>query len=234
MIDQRVIFITGTRKGIGRYLSEYYLDKNMIVCGCSRSESDLKHPNYYHFEVDVTDEKSVIKMVSNVLKKHRRIDYLLNNAGVASMNHSLLTPQVTVEKVFKTNVFGTFSMSREVAKFMAKNKRGRIVNFSSVAAPLNLEGESAYAASKASVEQLTKIFAKEFATYGITCNAIGPSPIYTDLIKNVGKDKIDDLIKRQALKNIATMEDVSNVIDFFISDLSSSITGQIIYLGGIF
>jgi len=128
MMNKKVMIITGTRKGIGRYLSEYYLDKNFIVIGCSRSESDLKHENYEHFCLDVSDEKAVKKMISATSKKYNKIDYLINNAGIASMNHSLLTPLSVVEKVFKTNVFGTFLFCREVGKIMAKNKFGRIIN----------------------------------------------------------------------------------------------------------
>lgn len=230
----KVMVITGTRKGIGRYLAEYYLDKGMIVCGCSRSDSDLKNKNYEHFCLDVADEKAVKKMISSIAKKYKKIDYLINNAGVASMNHSLFTPLSVVEKVFKTNVFGSFIYSREVAKIMMKNKFGRIVNFTSVASPLNLEGESVYAASKVAIEKLTTILTKEFGGNGITVNAIGPSPIKTDLIKNVGEKKLDKLLSQQAISNFGSFEDVSNVVDFYLSDKSKMISGQILYLGGVF
>ncbi len=119
-MNKKLMVITGTRKGIGRYLSEYYLAKNVIVIGCSRSESDLIHENYEHFCLDVADEKSVNKMIYAISKKYGKIDYLINNAGIASMNHSLLTPLSTVEKIFKTNVFGTFIFCREAAKIMSR------------------------------------------------------------------------------------------------------------------
>ena len=196
----KVMVITGTRKGIGRYLSEYYLEKGMIVCGCSRSESDLEHENYEHFCLDVADEKAVKRMVSSIVKKHKRIDYLINNAGIASMNHSFLTPFSVMEKIFQTNVFGSFLFCREAGKIMSKNKFGRIINFTTVAAPLNLEGEAVYAASKTAIESLTRTLSKEFGVNGITINAIGPSPIKTDLIKNVGEKKLNNLLKKQAIK----------------------------------
>ena len=230
----KVIVITGTRKGIGRYLAEYYLKKDFIVIGCSRSESDLNHANYEHFCLDVADEKSVQKMISAVVKKHKKIDYLINNAGIASMNHSLLTPLSIVEKIFKTNVYGTFIFCREVAKVMSRKKNGRIVNFTTVAAPLNLEGEAIYAASKAAVESLTKILSKEFGGYNITVNAIGPSPIKTDLIKNVGDEKLNKLLAKQAISEFGTFEDVSNICDFYLSDKSKMISGQLLYIGGVF
>jgi len=228
----RVMVITGTRKGIGRYLAEYYLEKKLMVIGCSRSESDLKHENYEHFCLDVADELAVKRMILSVYRARKRIDYLLNNAGIASMNHSLLMPLSIVEEIFRTNVFGTFVFCREVGKIMVKRKYGRIVNFTSVAVPLNVEGEAAYAASKSAIETLTKILARELAKSGITCNAIGPSPIKTDLIRNVAGQKIRALLDKQAIGEFGTFADVSNIIDFFISDHSRTVTSQIIYLGG--
>ena len=117
---------------------------------------------------------------------------------------------------------------------MSRNKFGRIVNFSSIAVPLSIEGEAVYAASKSAIEKLTTILSKEFGKSGITVNAIGPSPIKTDLIKNVGEGKLNELLRQQAISKFGSFEDVANVIDFFISEKSDMITGQIIYLGGVF
>lgn len=233
-IMNKIIVITGTRKGIGRYLAEYYLKKDFIVIGCSRSETDLHNKNYEHFYLAVADEKAVKKMVSSISKKYGKIDYLINNAGIASMNHSLLTPLSVVEKIFKTNVFGTFVFCREVAKVMLKNRFGRIINFSTVAVPLNLDGEAIYAASKSAIEKLTKILAKEFGNNGITVNAIGPSPIKTDLIKNVDEEKLKKLLSMQAISLFGSFEDISNITDFYFSDNSKMISGQILYIGGVF
>lgn len=230
----RVIIITGTRKGIGRALCEYYLQQQNLVIGCSRQKSDLEHKNYKHYELDVTDEKSVVEMVRNTKKEFGKIDVLLNNAGIASMNHFLTTTYQSVQNIFATNFFGTFLFTREVAKIMMKQKFGRIVNYTTVAVPLRLEGEAIYTASKSAIEHLTQTLAKELSPYGITVNAIGPTPIETDLIKAVPKNKIDELISKQAIKRLGTFEDIINVIDFFISQKSNFITGQIIYLGGIF
>lgn len=227
------ILITGDSKGIGKYLSEYYLEKGNTVVGCSRSESNLKRNNYEHFIVDVTKEEEINNMVNKIRKKYGYIDVLINNAGIASMNHFLLTPTKTAKKIMDVNYFGTLIMSREISKLMRKSKNGRIVNFTTVAKPLNLAGESVYASSKAAIETLTKILSQELAKYKITVNAIGPSPVKTDLIKGVSKEKINNLIKEQAIERFAKLSDISNVIDFFINERSDFITGQIIYLGGI-
>lgn len=116
---------------------------------------------------------------------------------------------------------------------MKKQQYGRIVNFSTVAVPLKLDGEAIYAASKAAIVTLTQVMAKEFGEAGITVNAIGPTPVETDLIKNVPRDKINRLLSMQSIKRFGTFADIANVIDFYLRKESNFITGQVTYLGGI-
>jgi 3-oxoacyl-[acyl-carrier protein] reductase len=229
---QKVMIITGARKGIGRFLAEYYLSLNWKVYGCSREPSDLTNKNYIDFPLDVKDEASAKKLFNHIRSNEGRLDVLINNAGIASMNHLLTTPVATVERIFSTNFIGTFIFMREAGKLM-RNSGGRIINFTTVAKPLNLEGEAIYAASKAAIETLTRIGAREFSDFQITVNAIGPTPIETDLIKSVPIDKMTALLRRQSIKKLGDMKDVSNCIDFFIKEESEFVTGQIIYLGGV-
>lgn len=230
----QVIIITGTRKGIGHFLAEQYLREGNVVYGCSRRECKISHENYHHTRLDVSDESAVMAFVRNIYREQKRIDVLINNAGMASMNHILLTPKTTAEKVFSTNFIGTFLMSRECAKFMIRQKSGRIVNYSTVAVALNLQGELVYSSSKAAIEQLTRVLAGEIGESGVTVNTVGPTPIDTDLIKNIPGNKIEELKNHQCIKRLGRFEDVKNVIDFFIRPESEFITGQTIYLGGIF
>ncbi|WP_444668524.1 SDR family NAD(P)-dependent oxidoreductase [Cereibacter changlensis] len=229
----KVIAITGTRKGIGRFLAEQYLERGWTVVGCSRDASDLSHERYSHYTLDVADEQAVASMMQDVRRRHGRLDALLNNAGIASMNHVLLTPASTLQRVFATNVMGTFLFCREAAKLMGRRKFGRIVNFATVATPLKLEGEAVYAASKAAVVSLTEVLARELAPMGITVNAVGPTPVPTDLVGSVPEAKMTALIARQAIPRYGTMEDVLNVCDFFLRDESDFVTGQTLYLGGV-
>lgn len=233
MRDAPVTLITGTRKGIGKYLSEYYAAKGHNVIGCSRAAPEWSLDGYCHYEADVSDEKAVTKMFSEIRKNYGRLDNLINNAGIASMNHALLTPLSSVHNVLNTNVVGTFLFCREAAKLMQRQKHGRIINFATVATPLKLEGEAIYASSKAAIVTLTQILAKEFAPWNITVNAVGPTPIKTDLIRGVPESKMEALIARQAICEYGTFEDVSNVIDFYLKPESSFVTGQVIYLGGV-
>ena len=229
-----IVVITGTRKGIGRYLSEYYLEKGFTVIGCSREETNLISEKYHHYQVDVSLEKSVNNFSTVVYKKFGRIDVLINNAGAASMNHFMLTPASTAKQLMELNYLGTYHCVRAFINLLKKSNNPRIVNFSTIAVPLNLAGEIAYVASKSAVEAFTKVLAKEISQFNITVNAIGPTPIDTDLIARVPQKKLDTLISKQAINRIGKFSDISNVIDFYISPESNFITGQIMYLGGIY
>lgn len=231
---KQVFIITGTRKGIGQALAQHYLEAGNIVCGCSRGEPSIDHPAYSHYALDVVDEPAVVHMIRAVVQQHGRIDVLVNNAGIARMNPLLLSPTQDVTNIFQTNFHGTFLFSREVAKVMLRQKSGRIVNMTTVAKPLRLEGEGLYAASKAAIESFTQLLAREVGRSGITVNAIGPSPLPTDLIAGVSDETMQALLQRQAVPEFATVDDVRQVVDFFISPHSRMITGQIIYLGGVF
>ncbi|WP_409312457.1 SDR family NAD(P)-dependent oxidoreductase [Pseudomonas putida] len=233
MHEAPVTLITGTRKGIGKFLVEHYVARGHQVVGCSRSDIDWELPGYRHFVADVIDEATAKTIFSHIRRDYGRLDNLINNAGIASMNHTMLTPLATVEQILDTNVVGSFLFAREAAKLMSTRKYGRIVNFTTVATPLKLEGEAIYAASKAAVKSLTEVMARELAAFGITVNAVGPTPIETDLIRSVPQDKMQRLLARQAIARFGEMADVANVVDFFISDHSGFVTGQNIYLGGV-
>ena len=234
MKNKPVMLISGTSRGIGKYLAKYYVKRGFVVIGCSRKPLDYEMGvNYHHFCLDITHEIKVKEMFSFIRKKYEKLDVLLNNAGIASMNHSLLMPLETVRKILDTNVVGTFLFSREAVKIMKKNNFGRIVNFASIAVPLKLEGEAVYAASKAAVITLTEIMSREYADYGVLVNAVAPTPVYTDLIKGVPKEKLDKFLMRQAIHRFATLADVSGVIDFLIKKENEMVSGQTIYLGGV-
>jgi len=231
--ERPVMLVTGSRKGIGRYLVEHYLTKGYLVEGCSRGESDLKDPSYTHHSVDVAEERAVRHMIADVTKRHGRIDVVLNNAAIASMNHILLTPAASANRMLQVNVTGTMLVCRDAAKVMIRRRYGRIVNFTTIVAPIALAGEAIYAASKSAVVTFTRILAFELGQWGITCNSFGATPIMTDMIRGVPQDKIDAVVNNLAIKRLGTHEDCANVCDFFISPTSDNITGQVIYLGGV-
>ncbi len=127
MTENQIMLITGTRKGIGKYLVEYYVEKGFQVIGCSRSAADYDLKHYQHFCLDVADESKVKKMFAEIRKQYGKLDVLINNAGIASMNHVLLTPLSTINKILNTNVVGCSS-----ANTLTKDIR-KIRHFSEVA-----------------------------------------------------------------------------------------------------
>ena len=233
MINKPVMLITGTRKGIGKYLAEYYSKNLYQVIGCSRGLINYKLDNYQHFCLDVSEESSVKKMFTEIRKKYGRLDVLINNAGV-NYAHSplLLVPYESALKTVEVNLLGTFLLSREAAKIMKKKSFGRIVNLGSMAVKHEVKGEAIYTASKAAIVSLTKVMAKEISSYGITCNTVSPAAIDTDFIKKINNNGLNEVLSRNAIPNVGSLNEVSNTIDWLINAESSAITGQSIYLGG--
>jgi len=227
-----VVLISGASRGISRFLAEHFLRKGSVVYGCSRSPVDWKRDRYFHHALDVANERQVNRLFSSIRKQQGHLDITINSAAVASMNHFLLMPIATAKKIVDTNLIGTFLICRESAKLMKKAGYGRIINFTSIAVPLKIEGEAVYAASKSAVETLTCIIAREVAPYGITCNAIGPAPVKTDLLRGISAEKLGRLLERLSIKKFSMFEDIANLVDFLTAPTSGSITGQVIYLGG--
>lgn len=229
----RIALVSGTSRGLGKAIAENLLQQGVKVVGCSRSASTITHDRYDHYQLDVGDETAVASLFKTLRRSHKRLDFLVNNAGVASMNAFALSPLSTYDKIFDTNVRSTVLFCQRALPLLRRSEAPRIVNFTTIAVPMSLAGESLYAASKSAVETLTKVIAKEYGAYGITCNAIGPSPIKTALIAGVPQDKIQRIVAAQAIPEMATEADVINTVDFFLRPQSRMITGQVLYLGGL-
>jgi 3-oxoacyl-[acyl-carrier protein] reductase len=222
--------VTGTSRGIGKALARRLLDDGWSVEGCSRGPASLEHPAYVHRQVDVGDETAVAAHVAEVLGRVGRIDALVNNAGAAAMNAFLLTPGSVAESMMRVNYLGTFLLSREVAKAMVRQRGGSILNLSSVAVPLDLEGEAAYVASKAAVEALTRVLAKELAPHGVRVNAVGPGPVDTALTRTVPRAKLAALRQRMGLDRELSMDEVlAPMVDLI--NPASTVTGRILHVG---
>lgn len=228
----RRILITGTTRGLGRYLAEHYLGLGDLVVGCGRSTSTISHDRYIHQQLDITHDESVSSVFAALRAQPGGLDVLINNAGTATMNAFALTPLSTIRRVMDTNFFAAAAMTHGAIRLLRRSNTARIVNITSVAVPLRLEGEAVYAASKSALEVFTRVIAREVGSLGITCNAVGPSVIRTKLTEGVPAEKLDRLVRGQAVPREATGADVANAIDFFLKPESSLITGQVVYLGG--
>ncbi len=233
MNDSTVILITGTRKGIGRHLAEYYVNRGFQVIGCSREPANIESNNYQHFCLDIVDESKVRQMFSQIRKSFGRLDVLLNSAAINPLSLAMLLPSDEANRCMQVNFFGTFFLSREAAKLMNRKSFGRIINFASMAVRHEVVGESLYTASKAAVIAFSRTFSTEIYRLGITCNVIAPAAIKTDASEEVDSKALSEVLQRNAIPTFGDMEDVSNTVDWILKPESHAITGQVIYLGGV-
>jgi len=233
-MTRKVMLISGTSKGIGRHLAEHYLSRGFEVIGCSRNELKLDSSHYKHFSLSITNESAVTDMFSSIRQEYGRLDYLINNAAInPAISPALLTPLSTVRKTLEVNFLGSFLLSTEAVKLMMKNRFGRIVNFSSMAASHHVAGETAYTSSKAAIVAFSRIFAKEIYRFGITCNVVSPAAVPTELSAAVNEQALKEVLKRNAIPKFGTLEEVAHTIDYLIDDKSTAITGQTVHLGGV-
>jgi len=232
MESNLVMLVTGNSKGIGKEISKFYLGRGFNVIGCSRSKTDLDSKNYLHFTLDIASEEAVMEMFKQINRQFGKLDVLINNAGVASMNYLLFSTLKEMRKVVETNLYGTFLSSREAVKLMKKNKFGRIINISSIHTDLDIQGCSIYSASKAAIEKFSSQIANEINQYGITTNILSLS-VVNDL--GMSKDLSDAVIKKILDKTPTgqpiNINDVVKSIDNLIESTSDKINGQKIVIG---
>jgi 3-oxoacyl-[acyl-carrier protein] reductase len=228
----RRVLITGATRGIGEALAAHCLEAGDEVVGCGRTAASISHERYTHCTVDVTDSAAIEALFRDLKRHFDRLDVLVNNAGIGGMNSIALTPVDAARRIVETNFLAAFAFTREALRMMRGSPAARIVNVTTVAVPLRLEGEAVYAASKSAIETFTRIAAREVAPFGVTCNAVGPCPVRTKLTASVPAHKIQALIDRQAVRRWGLVEDVVNVVEFFLRPESAMVTGQVIYLGG--
>lgn len=223
--------ITGTSQGLGLALAERLLADGWTVHGFARGPQALAHANFTAHTVDVADEGAVRAAVS-VVAASGRIDLLINNAGAAALNAFLLTPGSVAESLMRVNYLGTFHCLQAVGKVMVRQRGGLVVNLTTVAVPLSLEGEAAYVASKAAAEALTKVAAKELATQGVRVVALGLGPVDTRLTRAVPKAALAKINGTIGRPQGTTMV---QAVDFIMGRISAPDlkSGSVDYLGKI-
>jgi len=233
LYQDKFVLVTGSTRGVGRLIVDHFLNNGAQVIGVSRSESEILDSNYTHFPVDIGSPEQVIKVFREIQKTFKKLDIVINNAAVLTSQYSMILPVKNVLDMVNVNLLGTFFVSREAAKLMRKSSYGRIINIGSMAASLEPIGDSVYAACKAAINTLANVMAKELSSMNITCNTLGITAIETDMLNQLPRHKVDEIIKSLPVPRYAEPQDIFNVIDFFASERSSYITAQIIYLGGV-
>lgn len=231
MIDSPVALVTGSSRGVGRGIAEFFINSGYRVVGCSRGPSSIQEDNYEHSVVDVGNDDQVRKWIIGVANSHGRLDVAVNNAGVGTSALALTATIDLIEKSMRTNYFGTFSVSREAAKVMIKKRFGRIINISSIASDLHMAGSGAYAASKSAVVEFSKVLAMELGPMGITCNIVALPLMDVGMSTELNDEAIKRYEQRLAIGRRANIDDVCNVVSFLASPDSGLVTGQVIQLG---
>lgn len=233
LYSERVALVTGSSRGVGRLIAEHFLKHGATVIGVSRGGSDLTHEAYRHCQADVSDAAAVQALFAGLRAQGISVDIVVNNAAVLTSQYAMILPASAAQAMVNINLMGPFLFSREAAKMMRKGKWGRIINIGSMAASLEPEGDSMYAACKAAVATLANVMAREFAPMNVTCNTLGITAMETDMLRQLPREKVDAVIARLPMPRYAVDDDVLNVIDFFASERSGYITAQTVFLGGV-
>lgn len=240
----KTVLITGASRGIGkeialRFASEGY---NIILNYNSNeqkaiqvaSEIEKKGCRYLLYRADVANEQEVKQMVEVALSTFGHIDVLVNNAGVALSKLFQETSNSEVLKVFGINTFGVINCSKAVVPNMVFNKRGKIINISSIWGKVGASMETIYSASKGAVISFTLALAKELAPSNISVNCVCPGVVDTDMLSNLNENEKKELQLQTPLMRLGKPEDVANAVYFLASDNSNFITGQVITVDGGF
>lgn len=227
------VLITGSGQGLGRVLAEHFVEMGYFVYGCSRRSCEYKSDRYKHFELDVSDESAVVAMFKEIALSQPRLALLINNAGVSQASLAMFTKAETAERIIRTNLLGTFIVSREALKLMQRQRFGRVVNFSSINVPLGSTGSAVYNACKAGVDGMMKTLARECSGFDITINSLGLSLVEnTGMVEALTNKAIEEKFAGLVKKSMLSVDEIVHAISFLQSPLAKNVTCQNIYFGG--
>ena len=237
-----VALITGASRGIGRAVALRLASEGVRVAVNYNSgeaparqlvdEISAQGGESIALQADVADEAQVKEMVATVCKQWNRVDILVNNAGIR--NDRLLMRMTTKEwdDTLDVNLRGAFFCTKAVLPLMVRQRRGRIINMSSVVGVAGNPGQANYAASKAALIGLTKSVAKEVARRNITANALAPGYILTGMVEELSEDLKAQVLSRVPMNRLGVPEDIAGVVAFLCTDEAGYITGQVIRIDG--
>ena len=240
-LKDQVAIVTGGARGIGREIALVLAKAGADVALFDINPQQLEQTvaelralgrRAEGFSVDVTDGKQVDEGVGKVLDKLGRLDILINNAGITKDGLLVRMDDAQWDRVIDINLKGTFLCTRAVAKHMMKQRRGRIVSIASVVGIFGNPGQANYAASKAGIIGLTKAVAKELASRGITCNAIAPGFIKTEMPEALPEQAKQRLQEAIPLGSLGEPRDVAEAALFLVSDAARYVTGHVLVVDG--
>ena len=237
---EKVAIVTGASRGIGREIAKTLVKKGIkVIANYNKSEEkakelqkELEKENMQIdiFKADVSKRQEVNKLVQYTLEKYKKIDILINNAGISE--YKIFTDETDEDwnKVMNNNLYSAFIMSQEVIPNMIHNKTGCIINVSSVWGMVGSSLEVIYSVSKAGMDGLTKALAKELGPSNIRVNSIAPGAIDTDMNIDLSEEELKDLENETPLGRIGKVQDIAKCVNWLVDDEFT--TGQIISING--
>lgn len=242
LLRNKVCLVTGTNRGIGAAIVKRFAEEGAIVYANSRCEGQMDDickslseeykttviPVYF----DVRDEKAAKETILQIKKQQKRLDVLVNNAGIMKDALIGMISEDMMREVFDVNVFATIRMLQLANKLMSRQKSGSIINMSSIVGVNGNIGQAVYSASKGAVAALTKTAAKELAHLNIRVNAIAPGTIDTDMFRNIGEEKAKEHLGKIRMGRLGAPEEIADACVFLASDLSKYVTGEILGVNG--
>ncbi len=243
MLNGKTAVVTGGARGIGAAICRKLASLGADIAIAARQPNEqtaaLEQELTEQYGVraktypcDVSDAEQCKAAVRQILADFGNITILVNNAGITRDALILGMKESDFDAVINTNLKGTFNMTQACYRPFMKQKYGKIINLSSVSGQLGTAGQANYAASKAGVVALTKVTARELASRGVTCNAIAPGFIATDMTKAISEEATADYLKSIPLGRAGTPEDVANLAAFLASPESDYVTGTVIRVDG--
>jgi NAD(P)-dependent dehydrogenase (short-subunit alcohol dehydrogenase family) len=241
---RRVALVTGGTRGIGAAITRRLLDDGHCVAATfnqnrrtaerfSEALAADGHPVSIH-QVNVANPGDCVRLGHEVIDRHGRVDYLINNAGVNRDRTVLRLSSLAWEEVIRTDLSGAFYLSQALLEHMLQRGSGRIVNISSIVGQLPNVGQVNYAAAKAGLFGMTRVLALETADKGITVNCVAPGAIETEMMTNLPPEIVQTIIDRIPARRMGTPAEVAHVVSFLLDDRSGYITGSVLNVNGGF
>lgn len=243
LLQGKNVLITGTRRGMGRAMVDAFAANGANIYAHARQEdavwlAELQAvAKEHHVEIwplcfDMTDYAAMKQAIKHIMAEKRPIDAVINNAGITLNALFQMTSEEVLRKQFEVNFFSVFLFTQYIAKFMARQKQGSIINISSTAGEDGNPGKSAYGASKAALIAMTKSIAAELGEIGIRANCIAPGITDTDMLDTLPAHILEETKNTVDLRRAGLPSEIADTAVFLASELSSYITGQVIRVDG--
>jgi len=240
-LEGKVALVTGAGRGIGKAIALdlaaagadlIITNRNKALGDATRAEIEALGRKCLAVQADVADPAQIDAMIKTALEQFSRVDILVNNAGITKDNLFMRMTAEDWRDVMSVNLDGMFHVTRAVIRAMVKQRYGRIVNLTSVVGFTGNPGQVNYASTKSAAIGFTKSLAKELGSRGITCNAVAPGFIETDMTESLNDDQKKAILDQVPLGRMGSVQDIARAVRFLVSEDAAYITGTVLHVNG--